>query len=155
MFFTDQQRWDSSGLHGNPLELTPNFDRLASEGTHVASCFTCQPVCAPARACLQTGLYATNTGVWHNGIALSRSLKTLGDYFGEAGYQTGYIGKWHLGSRDPVPREEQRRLRELARRQRDWSSCSEPYRTVLYDNDGTEVRLPGYRVDAQTDAVIR
>jgi len=154
VFFTDQQRWDASGLHGNPLELMPNFDRLASEGTHVANCCTCQPVCAPARSCLQTGLYATNTGVWHNGVALSRSLKTLGDHFGEAGYQTGYIGKWHLGSRDPVPREEQGGYQS-------WLGAnllefvSEPYRTVLYDNDGAEVRLPGYRVDAQTDAMIR
>jgi arylsulfatase A-like enzyme len=154
VFFTDQQRWDASGLHGNPLELMPNFDRLALEGTHVASCFTCQPVCAPARSCLQTGLYATNTGVWHNGIALSRSLKTLGDYFGEAGYATGYIGKWHLASRDPVPREEQGGYQS-------WLGanttelCSEPYRAVLYDEKGAEVRLPGYRVDAQTDAMVR
>ena len=40
VFFTDQQRWDTSGLHGNPLDLTPNFDRMASEGTHFANAFT-------------------------------------------------------------------------------------------------------------------
>ncbi len=34
VFFTDQQRWDTSGLHGNPLELMPNFDRMAQTGTH-------------------------------------------------------------------------------------------------------------------------
>ncbi len=154
VFFTDQQRWDSSGLHGNPLELMPNFDRLASEGTHVANCCTCQPVCAPARSCLQTGLYATNTGVWHNGQVLAPNLKTLGDYFNEAGYSTGYIGKWHLGSGNPVPRGEQGRYASWLGANTT-EMCSEPYRTVLYDNDGTEVRLPGYRVDAQTDAMIR
>ena len=36
VFFTDQQRWDTTGVHGNPLDLTPNFDRLATHGTHVA-----------------------------------------------------------------------------------------------------------------------
>ena len=154
VFFTDQQRWDTTGLHGNPMGLTPNFDRLASEGTHVAKSFTCQPVCGPARSCLQTGLYATNTGVFHNGIPLRQDQKTLAQHFNEAGYQTGYIGKWHLGTRDPVPPEEQggydywlgANLLEFE---------SRPYRTILYDNTEKEVFLPGYRVDAQTDAVIR
>ena len=62
VFFTDQQRWDTTGLHGNPLDLTPNLDRVARQNVHVAYSFTCQPVCGPARACLQTGLYATMTG---------------------------------------------------------------------------------------------
>ena len=70
VFFTDQQRWDCSGLHGNPLDLMPNFDRIAQQGTHFANTFTCQPVCAPARSSLQTGKYATNTGVYRNGIHL-------------------------------------------------------------------------------------
>ena len=77
VFFTDQRRWDTTGIHGNPLDLTPNFDRMAQQGTHLASTFTCQPVCAPARASLQTGLYATNTGVWRNAIPLPESKRTL------------------------------------------------------------------------------
>ena len=71
VFFTDQQRWDTTGVHGNPLDLTPNFDRMAAQGTHCYNAFTCQPVCAPARASLQTGLFATNTGVWRNGQHLA------------------------------------------------------------------------------------
>lgn len=70
VFFTDQQRWDTTGVHGNPLNLTPNFDRMARQGTDVHFSFTCQPVCAPARSSLQTGLYATQTGVYRNGITL-------------------------------------------------------------------------------------
>src|SRR5438105_7712405 len=61
VFFTDQQRWDTAGVHGNPLDLMPNFDRMARRGTHVFSSFTCQPVCGPARSALQTGLYPTTT----------------------------------------------------------------------------------------------
>ena len=154
VFFTDQQRWDTTGLHGNPMGLTPNFDRLAAAGTHLYHSITCQPVCAPARSCLQTGLHATNTGVFRNGISLRPDQKTLAHYFNDAGYSTGYIGKWHLAGSDPVPREEQGGYQS-------WLGAnllefvSRPYRTVLYDNDGKEVMLPGYRVDAMTDAVIR
>ncbi|MDH7571028.1 MAG: sulfatase-like hydrolase/transferase, partial [Armatimonadota bacterium] len=67
VFFTDQQRWDMAGVHGNPLDLMPNFDRMAHRGTHVQYAFTCQPVCGPARAVLQTGQYATTVGCFRNG----------------------------------------------------------------------------------------
>ena len=93
VFFTDQQRWDTMGLHGNPMGLTPNLDRLARQHTHVAHSFTCQPVCGPARSCLQTGLYATTTGCYRNAIPLPDDSRTLAHYFADAGYSTGYIGK--------------------------------------------------------------
>ncbi|MGY8696013.1 MAG: sulfatase-like hydrolase/transferase [Verrucomicrobiia bacterium] len=129
VFFTDQQRWDTCGAHGNPLDVTPNFDRMANFGTHIDHSITCQPVCGPARSCLQTGLYATQTGSWRNGIALDKNLKTIAQRYNEAGYNTGYIGKWHLGTRDDfVPAEER---------------------------GGYDYWLPGYRVDAMTDAIIR
>ena len=75
VFFTDQQRWDTSGLHGNPLSLMDNFDRSAQEGTHIFNSFSCQPVCGPARASFQTGMYATKTGNYRNHIALDKKLK--------------------------------------------------------------------------------
>jgi arylsulfatase A-like enzyme len=154
VFFTDQQRWDTTGVHGNPLELTPNFDRLALEGTHCFNAFTCQPVCAPARASLQTGKYATNTGVYRNAIPLGAEHKTLAHYFKQGGYATGYIGKWHLASREPVPREEQGGY-DYWLGANALEHTSGPYRTVVYDGDEREVFLPGYRVDALTDAAIR
>ncbi len=154
VFFTDQQRWDTTGVHGNPLDLTPNFDRMAREGTHVYYSLTCQPVCGPARSCLQTGLYATTTGCYRNGIPLPQESKTLAHYFREAGYQTGYIGKWHLAKEEPVPQEQRGGYEYwLAANQLEYSS--DAYDTVMYDHDNREVRLPGYRVDAQTDAAIR
>ena len=154
VFFTDQQRWDTAGVHGNPLGLTPNFDRMAAGGTHLYHSFTCQPVCGPARSCLQTGLYATTSGCYINGIPLPKETKTLAHYFREAGYTTGYIGKWHLASQDPVPAEERGGYEYwLAANVLEFSS--DAYDTVLYDNDNREVKLPGYRVDALTDAAIR
>src|SRR5712692_2526960 len=154
VFFTDQQRWDTAGVHGNPLELMPNFDRMAQRGTHVFASFTCQPVCGPARSCLQTGLYATTTGCFRNGIPLPATAKTLAHYFREAGYETGYIGKWHLADEEPVPEAKRAGYQYwLAANVLEFTSDS--YRTVVYDNDNRAVRLPGYRVDALTDAAIR
>jgi len=155
VFFTDQQRWDTTGAHGNPLNLTPNFDRMADHGTHIDTSITCQPVCGPARSSLQTGLYATQTGCWRNGIPLNPELKTLAEYYKEAGYATGYIGKWHLGTTEgPVPKQERggydywlaANLLEFV---------SDAYDCVLYNEDNQKVKLPGYRVDGQTDAAIR
>ncbi len=153
-FFTDQQRWDGSGLFGNPLDLTPNYDRVAVQGTHCQLGFTCQPVCGPARGVLQTGRYATACGVWRNGLALRPDARTLAHCFNDAGYHTAYIGKWHLASKNAVPVEEQGGYQY-------WLGanvlefCSDAYNCVMYDGEGREVKLPGYRVDAQTDAAIR
>ena len=96
-YFSDQQRWDTVNE-----EVTPNLCRLAREGVKFENNFTCQPVCGPARACLQSGLYATQNGCYFNGIALPRDIAPLARYFNNAGYQTAYIGKWHLAS-DRLP----------------------------------------------------
>jgi arylsulfatase A-like enzyme len=154
VFFTDQQRWDTTGVHGNPLGLTPNFDRMARRGTHVYNSFTCQPVCAPARASLQTGLFATNTGVFRNGVPLRSEQRTLAHHFRDAGYHTGYIGKWHLADQEPVPADQRGGYQH-------WLGAnllefvSDAYDTVLYDDQNRPVKLPGYRVDALTDAAVR
>lgn len=160
VFFTDQQRFDSTGLHGNPMGLTPNFDRLASEGTFVRNSFTCQPVCGPARACFQTGMYQTRTGVYKNDTIPRTDVRQLGHRFNDAGYDTAYIGKWHLGpnhtDKGPGVVEPQFRggyKRWLASNLLEFTS--DAYQTTLYDNDGQPVDLPGYRVDALADAAIR
>jgi arylsulfatase A-like enzyme len=154
VFFTDQQRWDTTGAHGNPLELTPNFDRMAQQGTHIRSAFTPQPVCGPARSCMQTGMYATTTGCFRNGIPLPPGQKTLAHRFSEAGYATGYIGKWHLAAKDPVP-EEQRGGYAHWLASNTLEFTSDAYQTTMYDNASRAVTLPGYRVDALADAAIR
>ena len=154
VFFTDQQRWDTTGVHGCPLNLTPNFDRMARRGTDLHYSFTCQPVCGPARSCLQTGMYATNTGVFRNSIPLKQDAVTLAKCFNEGGYHTGYIGKWHLGTQDPVPPDQRGGYQSwLASNLLEFTS--DAYDTVMFDDDGNPRRLPGYRVDALTDAAIR
>ena len=61
---------------------------------------------ATARSALQTGRYPTETGCYRNSIPLPRSERTLAHHFNDAGYRTGYIGKWHLAENEPVPAEE-------------------------------------------------
>jgi arylsulfatase A-like enzyme len=151
VFFTDQQRWDTTD---NPLDLTPNFDRMARAGTHAVHAVTPQPVCAPARAALQTGRYPTTTGCFRNGIPLPADERTLAHHFRAAGYTTGYIGKWHLAGADPVPAGERGGYEHwLAANLLEFTS--DAYRTVMFDERSDPVALPGYRSDAMTDAAIR
>jgi len=155
VFLTDQQRFDSTGVHGNPLDLTPNFDRFAGEGTLLAQAFTPQPVCAPARSVLQTGQYPTRNGVYRNGIALPAEAPTLARVFAAAGYDTAYVGKWHLADTgtEPVPAERRGGYQH-------WLAAdvlefvSDAYDANLFDADGVRRHRPGYRSDACVDAAI-
>ena len=97
-YFTDQQRWDTCGCFGQPLNITPNLDQLAREGVKFDNAFSPQPVCGPCRALFQTGKWPTETGCFRNNIMLPAGVKTLANYIEEAGYETAYIGKWHLAS---------------------------------------------------------
>ena len=162
LFFTDQQRHDASGLHGNPLDIMPNFDRLATAGTHVFNSFTCAPVCGPARACLQTGSYITRNGAYANGRGLPDDMPTMAQCFNDAGYHTGYIGKWHLGGGIPHSKQEGGVVpAEKRGGYRQWLGVEalefgvDEYHTIPYDTDDRPVKLPGYRVDAMADAGIR
>ena len=58
-YFSDQQRWDTCGCFGQPLNVTPNLDKLAEEGVKFDNAFSPQPVCGPCRALFQTGKYPT------------------------------------------------------------------------------------------------
>lgn len=93
VFFSDQQRYDTLGVNGQPLDITPNIDAIPKEGVNFTNCFTCQPVCGPARSCLQTGLYPTQTGCYTNRIPLPLDQKTIAMYMREAGYNVAYVGK--------------------------------------------------------------
>lgn len=156
MLLTDQQRWDTVGAHGNPLALTPHFDQMAQEGVLVANSFTCQPVCAPSRAALQTGRYPASIGCFRNGIPLPTNATTLAHHFARAGYETAYVGKWHLADdavAGPV-RAEQRGgyQRWLASNLLEFTS--DAYQTTMYDEDNRPRELHGYRADAVTGAAI-
>src|SRR5690348_16532529 len=82
VIISDQFRWDCVGANGrNPLNLTPNLEAMAAEGTNFANAITNQPVCGPSRACLFTGLYANRHGVWRNGLPLPQQSETFAKAF--------------------------------------------------------------------------
>ncbi|MFW6437378.1 MAG: sulfatase-like hydrolase/transferase [Armatimonadota bacterium] len=94
---TDQQRWDTIGASGNSLIRTPNLDRLAAGGANFTRFYTAAFPCSPSRATLITGRHPHSHGVWTNDTLLDPSVRTLGEVSRDAGYDTAWIGKWHLG----------------------------------------------------------
>ncbi|MFO7821100.1 MAG: sulfatase-like hydrolase/transferase [Lentisphaeria bacterium] len=164
--FSDQQRWDTCGCYGQPLDVTPNLDHMALKGVRFENAYTCQPVCGPARACLQTGKYATQVGCHTNNKLLPLDEKTLAHYLSEQGYDTGYIGKWHLascGDRDgpdnyrtrPVP-PERRGGYDFWLASDTLEFTSHGYDGYMFDGRGNRRDFPEgrYRADAQTDWVV-
>ncbi|WP_413728841.1 sulfatase-like hydrolase/transferase [Sodalis sp. RH19] len=97
---TDTQATNMVGCYtGLPLH-TEHIDALAGRGAKFNSAFTTAPLCTPARAGLFTGLYSNQSGPWTNNLAPGKNMRTLGNYFQDAGWQTAYIGKWHLDGHD-------------------------------------------------------
>ena len=92
----DQHRADVMGCAGNAIVETPNLDKLAAEGVRFTNAASASPVCCPFRATMQTGLYIHEHGVYENGIQLNYDFKSIAEIFVKNGYETGYIGKWHL-----------------------------------------------------------
>ena len=89
-------RASATGYAGNPDVQTPNLDRLAGEGLNFRNTVAVSPVCTPYRAALLTGRYPTSTGMFLNDLYLPAGELTMAEILAEAGYATGYIGKWHL-----------------------------------------------------------
>ncbi len=167
---TDQQRPDSMGVYGQALPVTPVLDELAGRGTVFDRAFCVNPVCGPARAALQTGRWPTSLGCWRNGLALPAEVPTLARRLSGLGYRTGYVGKWHLasdiGPRLPAGRSRASFIRSAVPPERRggytdaWAAAdaleltSGPYRGHVWDEEGRQVELSGYRVDAVADLAL-
>jgi arylsulfatase A-like enzyme len=162
-FFTDQQRWDTCGCYGQELPITPHLDKMAAQGVRFNHAYTCQPVCGPARASLQTGKYPTEVGCFRNDIMLPGDEKTVAAHFNEYGYDTAYIGKWHLASESriginnrtkPIPKELRGGYKD------EWIAAdaleftSHPQEGRMFDINGNPVEFKDrFRADWQTDLV--
>jgi len=100
IIMTDTQRFDMLGCYGNKDLQTPCIDKLAREGMRFERAYTAQPVCGPARSAIFTGLYPHSNGSWGNGMPLGDNIKTIGQRLQDNGFNTAYIGKWHLDGGD-------------------------------------------------------
>ena len=98
----DDLRWDDIAIAGHPFVETPHIDRLANEGARFLNAFAATPLCSPSRATILTGQYAHTHGITDNTArdAASHALPTFAVPLAASGYQTAFIGKWHMGNDD-------------------------------------------------------
>lgn len=166
-YFTDQQRADTCGCYGQKLDITPNLDKMAEEGVKFEYAFSPQPVCGPCRALFQTGKYPTDTGCFRNNIMLPSDIKTLANYIEEAGYETAYIGKWHLASdgeleKPPtidhtitaIPKELRGGYTGFWRTADVLEFTSHGYDGYVFDENNNRIDFHGYRADCITDLAL-
>ncbi|WP_246998247.1 sulfatase-like hydrolase/transferase [Halosolutus gelatinilyticus] len=150
---TDQQRWDTVGAYGCPLDLTPTIDRLAVRGVALKQAITPQPLCGPFRATFQSGKYPTEVDSWRNAMPVPTDELRLSRRFKDAGYDAGFVGNWHAaGTFDkPVPPERRGGYEDF------WIAADVPEFTsypeegTLFDADGDPVEFDQYRADAFTE----
>jgi len=104
IILTDDQGYNDVGSFGSPDIKTPNFDRMAREGTRFTSAYVGAPVCGPSRAALMTGSYPIRIGEPRNRKALHTVPHTkelmLPEVLKQGGYTSGLIGKWHAGKKE-------------------------------------------------------
>jgi arylsulfatase A-like enzyme len=151
--FADQLRYSALGCSGNRQIRTPNIDKMASRGVLFRNAISGFPLCSPYRAMLITGRYGQSTGMVGNDIYLPQTRNSIANVFARAGYQTGYIGKWHLEAhRQPYVPKERRQGFDY------WvtENCTHQYfdGPTCFGDDPNPRPLPGYQPDAQTDLAI-
>lgn len=114
----DQWRAEAFGFAGNPDIKTPNLDRLQREGVRFVNAVAGLPVCSPTRASILTGQRPLTHGVFLNDVPLNPEAVTIAKVLRAAGYDTGYIGKWHVdghGRSEFIPRERRQGFDESIR----------------------------------------
>lgn len=94
--FSDQWRWCDHGYTGNQEVITPNIDKLASQSVNFTHAVSGMPVCCPHRATLITGKYPLTHGLYLNDLSLATEHRSIAHCLNDAGYETGWIGKWHI-----------------------------------------------------------
>lgn len=147
----DQWRAQAFGYAGDPNVKTPNVDRFARESLDFQHAISSVPVCCPARASLWTGQRALTHGVILNDVPLNPSAVTIAKVLDQAGYDTGYIGKWHLNGSERsayIPRDRREGFDY-------WKvlNCTHDYNHSYYyaGDDTNKLLWKGYDAIAQTE----
>jgi arylsulfatase A-like enzyme len=167
LYIADQMRWDFVGAYGlNPTVKTPNLDKIVERGVAFTGAVTNQPLCSPSRACMLTGRYATETGMWKlpPPNVLNHDLPTLATVLRSNGYTANFVGKWHLAPNYPnkpeskgfVPKEDRGGFLDFWEGANELELVSHPYEGTIWDGAGNPISYKDqYRVDFITDRAVR
>jgi arylsulfatase A-like enzyme len=144
---SDDHRYDFMGFLNKPKFLeTPNMDKMALGGAHLPKAFVTTALCSPSRASVLTGQYSHKHGVIDNNSRVPEGTIFFPQYLQKAGYETAFIGKWHMGreSSDPRPGFDK------------WVSFrgQGDYYDPLLNIDGKEGKVKGYVSDLLTDYAL-
>ncbi|MHC4884695.1 MAG: sulfatase family protein [Planctomycetota bacterium] len=153
--FGDQWRAQACGYAGNPVVQTPRIDGLAKESIDFHQAVSGCPVCTPYRASLITGQYPLTHGCFVNDVCLSNEATSIAQAFTAEGYDTAYIGKWHIdghGRSNYIPPERRQGFDY-------WKvlECTHDYNESYYYANDSEEKLTweGYDAVAQTEDAIQ
>jgi len=151
----DQLRRCSISFGGESLVQTPTLDAFAAEGADFTNAVSNTPLCSPFRGSLLTGRYAHCHGVIANDLRLPNDAVTFGEVLKREGYNTGYVGKWHLSG----PQQGQYEPPGPGRHGFDYWSAYEfnhdHNRTIYYEDAPEPICPDGYQMDSETDRAIR
>jgi len=146
--------WRGQVLPGaDPNLIAPSLARLAKEGVNCTRTYTCYPVCCPSRAAMLTGKFPKAAGVRRNHSMLPMDQPTISATLKAAGYRTGYLGKWHLDSRDVdrfVPPERRRGFDYWAAH----NVSHKHYGSVYFRDDAVPRPVEGFEPDFLTGLAI-
>lgn len=148
LILTDDHRWDALGCAGHPFVETPRLDALARGGAHLRNAFVTTSLCSPSRASILTGLYAHRHRVVDNNTPVPAGLTFFPQYLEQAGYETAFIGKWHMGSEGDAP---QRGFQHWVSFQGQGTYWPNPNGLNV---DGRRVAQRGYLTDELTDYAV-
>jgi arylsulfatase A-like enzyme len=152
--FADQLRASSVGCYGEEAVVTPNIDRFAESSTLFPVAVASPSICGPYRGVLLTGLNPLSNGVVVNDVALPMEKRTIGEVLANGGYDTAYIGKWHLDGADrlaAVPPSRRRGFRYWAAANFEHNYLGSKY----YKDDNEQLVWEGYDAEAQIDESIK
>src|SRR5210317_1983097 len=159
--FADQWRAQDIGYNGNTQVKTPTLDKLSEESVVFNNAVSGCPVCCPYRASLLTGQYPLTHGVFYNDKSLDPDANSIARIYKKAGYQTGYIGKWHLNGHEPGEKTFEARLKFIPKERRQgfdfWQvlECTHDYNNSFYYEDTPErKKWEEYDAMAQTKSAI-
>jgi arylsulfatase A-like enzyme len=138
----DDHASQAVGCYGSRLNRTPNIDRIARDGVRFDNCFCTNGICAPSRAVILTGKHSHINGVRDNSVAFDGNQATFPKLLHTQGYETSFLGKWHLKS-DPTGFDS-------------WMIL--PDQGEYYNPDfiemGEQKRIPGYVTDILADRAV-